>query len=278
MKKRSILLAMLSFALITSCSEDGALDGADDTGSDDSGVVDGTTGNNDGTTGGSDYTLKTLSFEDEVDGSDWSSLIATTESYGPTATSWSDDGNTYLCSSLNDYYGEYFYNGGVAISNYYYEVAYGVGFYYQLSVESGDGSDNSGNEGSKNFAIVYDASYSGYDGSATISFSDNTSRVIDHLYAVITTYTMSSAKYGDGYAEAFDNDDWIKVTISGYDETDAYLAEKSFDLATGTTFTTEWTKVDLSTLGAVSKIVIAVSSSDSGVPGYVAIDDIAVRF
>ncbi len=248
-------MAMLSFALVAvSCSKDEET--PDDT--------------------GSTYTLKYLTFE----GSDFTSLIDAVEGGSSqlyAASEWTDDDNTYLQGSLNDSYGYAFYNGGVAISNYYLAVAEGVDWNNQLSIPCGT-SGASGNNGSANFAVIYDGSYTGYVGVGVISFSDGKSRVIDHMYVTNTTYTASSATYGDGYASSLGETGWITATITGYDETETSVGSVDFSLAKDGEIIDEWTKFDLSSLGEVSKIEISVSSSDSGIPAYVAIDDIAVRF
>lgn len=306
MKKLLTLLAMLAMVTFNSCTTDDDLTGSDDSstegstdGSDDSSTEgsddNSTEGSDDDLTGSDDATLRTLTFEDAdyVAGENylgeqsWSSLIDSDQAYGSflygDEYKWTDSNNTELHSEIAGYDWGYgsgfsyaFYNGGIAVSNYYCEVAESVGSDKQLSIPVVDNSGNSGNGGSENFAVVY--------APTTLSFSDGEARVIDHMYVTNTSYALVSATIddGDGYGPLVgDEEFWVSVT--GYDADGESVGELTLTLATTSNHISKWTKWDLSSLGAVASIYINVDSDNksngySNIASYVAIDDIAVQF
>lgn len=220
------------------------------------------------------------------EGSEWDALIPSSQSegeplYGNVQESWSDS-VTALSGSINtDSYGTYtyaFWAGGSAVSNYTDDID-GADSYVQLAVPIG------GYNGSNNFVVVYsDQSTVYYGGEKAALTFDNGARTIDHLYLANTSYMLNSAIYGDGTyvpVGGISDTDYFTVTFTGYDaddnETDsvvAYMAEKGV-------CEMGWKRVSLASLGAVSKITVVCDSSvtyggTNAVPGYVAIDNIAV--
>jgi len=258
------------------------------------------------------YELRVLTFEDEdykgdtnfAGGNDWSSLIddpqsggsllyggATDEEY---AYKWYDKNNTELkyVAPLN--YGSYdYWGGGHAISHYNtadYETY--CDYTTQLTVYNSAAGDEiktagGGYNGSDNFAVHY-----GYmDGSAynfteelpSLSFGDGKARVIDHMYVNNTCYQFYCYKGGNEFTNPVGEGDWVKLIATGYNgETSTGTAEMVFvDGPDG--IITDWTKWDLSGLGAVTKVEFNVDcSSDNGFgnsqPSYFAYDNVAVRF
>lgn len=114
--------------------------------------------------------------------------------------------------------------------------------------------------------------------------------VIDHFYVTNSTYAYISMSQGDGFAKKFtyEDGDWFKLTVTGYNAAgtqtgtvDFYLADFRTPDAPG--ILSEWTRVDLSSLGAVHKLEFDLSSSDTGqwgmnTPGYFCFDDIAIAW
>lgn len=252
MKKLLTLVAMLAMVTFNSCTTD------------------------DDTTGADGVTLRTLTFE----GDSWSSLIDSDQESGTllygSAYEWTDSDNTELHNEFSDYgWGYAFYNGGVALSNYYCAVAAGVSYDKQLSIPVVDNSGNSGNDGSENFAVVF--------APTTLSFSDGEARVIDHIYVTNTSYALTTATIGDNYGGPLVGDEKFWVSVTGYDADGDSVGELTFTLATSSSYVSEWTKWDLSSLGAVGSIYISIDSDNksngySNIPSYVAIDDITVQF
>lgn len=176
-----------------------------------------------------------------------------------------------------------FWNGGICISNWNDKET--AGYLNQCSVhyrhfDTGLG----GYGGSANFGVVYGS------GSAVLSLAgEDTQRVFDHLYINNTTYAYLSMRNGDdfAYSHNFARQDWFKVTLTGVDaqgtETgavDVYLSDFRTSDAPG--IMTWWTKVDLTSLGAVHQVVFSFSGSDSGewglnTPATCCIDNVAIR-
>ena len=94
---------------------------------------------------------------------------------------------------------------------------------------------------------------------------------------------------GDGFAKKFggasgDDEDWFLLTIEGFDSSNVsigtvefYLADYRFADNGQDYIVDEWTKVDLSGLGAVKKLEFSLTSSDNSygymnTPAYFAAD------
>ena len=240
------------------------------------------------------YQLNVLDFE----GTKWSALIDSPQYGGPLlygegygfytedeAYSWYDEGNTFLKSTINNAYGSWCYwSGGVAVSNYYNEVEEGT-YENQLSVNYNK-EGNHGHNNSANFAACFgynDGNAYSTDSRPLISFGDGVARVIDHLYVINTAYTLNCVLNGSGFNVPATEDTYIDLVVEGFYNGESAGAVK-IRLLNGTTALTEWTKLDLSSLGAVDSIKFNYEASadmigDYGFnfPGYIAIDDIAVR-
>ena len=241
------------------------------------------------------YEIKVLDFEGEK----WSSLIDSPQYGGPLlygdgygfytedeAYSWYDEGNTFLKSTINYAYGSWCYwSGGVAVSNYYNEIADGS-FTNQLSVNYNK-EGNHGHNNSANFVSCfgyYDGSDYSTDSRAVISFGDGVARVIDHLYVINTAYFLNAMVNGSGFSPAATEDTYVDLVAEGFDANGESTGTTKIRLQNGTTSITEWTKFDLSSLGAIVTLKLNYEAStdqisDYGLssPSYVAIDDIAVR-
>ena len=240
------------------------------------------------------YEVKVLDFEGEK----WSSLIDSPQYGGPLlygedgygfdeeedAYTWYDEGNTYLKSTINGGWGTWcFWSGGVAVSNYYNEISEGS-YLNQLSVNyNKDG--NHGYNNSANFAACFGYSdISMGDARPIITFGDGVARVIDHMYVNNTAYFLNGMTGGTGINPAATADTYIDLVAEGFDATGQSVGTVKIRLQEGLTSMTEWTKFDLSSLGAVASIKLGYDASSDqfnnygyAAPGYVAIDDIAVR-
>lgn len=244
------------------------------------------------------YTLRTLTFEDAdytgsgnyLGNTDWSSLIDSPQYGGPllygdysgTAYGWFDENNTGLRASINPATGgtNVFWNGGEAISDYVYAdfATAPIDYNYQLSSPAG------GHNGSKNFGI-----HNGYfDGfyytapSGGMWFDDGVARVIDHLYVSLTSYQLSTGLNGDASTPSATADDWVKFVAIGTDA-QGQTHETEITMWANGQYAEGWQKFDLSVLGEIVRLDFNITSSmvgDYGLyfPGYIAYDDIAVRF
>ena len=87
---------------------------------------------------------------------------------------------------------------------------------------------------------------------------------------------------GDASAKKFTEDDWFKLTITGY-KGEEETGKVDFYLAKDGNIVEDWTLFSLAGLGKVLKVTFDVDGTDKGdwglnTPGYFAYDDVAVRF
>lgn len=154
------------------------------------------------------------------------------------------------------------------------------GYPNQYSVY-GDG----GYDGSEKFGVAYESAFMGPE-TCFSTFGEGAEYEIEYAWMTNSTYTYLALKNGEAPATAFGDGDWFLLTITGFDaEGDETGAVKVYlaDFRDGKSFImTEWTKVDLTSLGAVNKLVYKFTSTDSGAAGintptYVCIDNVAYR-
>lgn len=243
------------------------------------------------------YEVRTLTFEDAdyrgsgnvVGGNDWSSLIDDAEYngtllYGDGASTymWYDEGNTELVwDGLEDSgMGQAFWSGGSAISNYYEADLSQADYTRQLSIPLAQ-SDNQ-------FIVVFNSEnlqgYPSFTNCTPFYFSDDKARVIESVDVINTAYVLNSLTNGDGFAPAATDESQFVVHFEGTHE-DGTTSEVTFLLADGRNFVTDWTSVDLTPLGKVKSLRTYVTGSSDlegewglNTPGYVALDNIKVRF
>ncbi len=102
------------------------------------------------------------------------------------------------------------------------------------------------------------------------------------MYVCNSVYTYSSITKGDTYAGGpFEDNDWLLLTIKGTKGNEA-KGSVEFYLARGKNVVTEWTYVDLSSLGEVDAITFDMTGSRSGdyglnTPSYFCIDDLGAK-
>lgn len=223
----------------------------------------------------------------------WSSLIDEPQYGGPLlygdGCTWADENNTFLSGSVLPYdaatWSGGLSGGGIAISNYANGMLTGADYTRQLEVYNaeldGAGRSGSGNEGSNNFAIVYDGGTWGSNPAALVMKNGKT--VVESVYVNNTCYVLNSLINGDGYNPPMADDGYFKVTATGYVDGEATGSE-DFILASNDEYVTYWAMWNLSSLGAVDKIVFTLSGSADlygpyglNAPAYFALDDITVR-
>lgn len=202
---------------------------------------------------------------------------------------WTDAGNTGLTHTFPYNWGTYdFAGGGMVISNHYVslEELENVGtagmYNYQLSI-LGEQTDNT-------FAFAYCDSKVNSDAKIELAFEDGVARQINKMNVVMGALPIYSLLYGSDFSEAYDDDDYLKLVVTGYAD-DGSTKELEIMLADGadpSTWAVDWTEVDLSSLGKVTKISFYLDeaqqiSYDGGntiyyqSPLYFAIDDVEVQ-
>ena len=226
----------------------------------------------------------------------WSSKIDEPQYGGPIlygdGCRWEDEYNTYLCGLVTPYDADTwsggFSGGGIAISNYgggeLKEGNYKIQLERYVPGLEKAVRQGVGNNKSDNFAVVYDGGAWGTN-PAALTMKDGEPRVILSAYITNTTYTLNSLVNGDGYNPPMAKDGFFKIVATGY-VGDEVTGSAEFFLAKGEyNFVTDWTKWDLSKLGAVDKVVFSLIASEDqygtyglNTPAYFAIDDISVRY
>lgn len=259
------------------------------------------------------YTLRTLTFEDadlgesfsagmtgtgEFDAAAWSDLIDNPQyggfMYTGSSIWWHDGGNTELYQTfILPYWG-----GGHAISNYACNDLTQYGNYTeQLTVYKSDAATlvqtGGGHNASNNFAIHFGynaASYSyGTDSRQDIVFADGVERVIDHMYVNNTTYFLNQFLTGGGFNPAATAESWARIIATGYNASNEETNTIYFYLCQGNELgngvINEWTKWDMTELGAVASVKFDMDASADMIgiyglncPAYFAYDDVTVRF
>lgn len=131
---------------------------------------------------------------------------------------------------------------------------------------------------------VYSVAYVS-DESASIYFPGE----VNPLNIKITNSTLAylSMLNGDLFAKKFEEGDWFKLTIKGYDLENTEIGSTEFYLADFRSpenyIIDTWTSVNLTSLKGVAKIVFHLSSSDNSewgmnTPSYLCIDNLMVEF
>lgn len=267
------------------------------------------------------YQLRTLTFEDNdaqfaaypldycsKEIRTWGDLVAESQMpgstellYGPECSYsgadyyWSDTDNTLLTHSFAEGgYGKAFSSGGVAVSNYIYTGPLGEAdlsadlyadnsaYQHQLSVYSAKNPNN--------FAVGYCDSTVDGEYKNEIWFADSQPRVIESMNVCIPVVTYYCIKYGSSFNDPYGEDDYLKLVATGT-KSDGTTSTLEFVLAEGaddSEWAQDWTKWDLSSLGAVTKIALHMEEAQSVTydsvtyyycsPLFFAIDDITVRF
>ena len=129
----------------------------------------------------------------------------------------------------------------------------------------------------KNYVVWYE------DGWTDNSIKLNTAAVVPGMYVCNNVYAYSSMKNGDDIAgDPFGDEDWFLLTIGGSLEGKAVNTTVEFYLAKGKNIVTDWTYVDLSSLGKVDQLAFRMTGSRTGdwglnTPAYFCIDNIGAK-
>ncbi len=143
---------------------------------------------------------------------------------------------------------------------------------------------------SDNYAVI---GLSNPESAAVITTADNENHLFKSMYVENTYYNYLAIENGTEYSKKFGGDegtdpDWFKLIITGFDKSGAQQGEIEFFLADHTATINkddytiqEWTNVDLTDLGYVSRIEISFSSTDTNngivlTPAYVCLDNIKI--
>lgn len=129
---------------------------------------------------------------------------------------------------------------------------------------------------STNYGVAYAAAFNG-PCEVKVLANNGEGAVVPGFMITNSAYALSSMMNGDASAKKFTEDDWFKLTITGY-KGEEETGKVDFYLAKDGKFVTSWDYVDLSSLGKVTKLAFALSSTDNGdwgmnTPAYFCFDD-----
>lgn len=169
-------------------------------------------------------------------------------------------GSYYSTSSYGDYWGGFVLSGTFGTSASAFEYA------NQFSVWADTGAN-----GTSVCAVAYVDTYTGGYAVPTLELSQ--ARTVGYCYLAPSVMTATYTPLAVAKDEF-----WYKVIVTGYlggEKTDAVECR----LVNAGTTKAGWTKVDLSGLGKIDKLVFTVDSNDSGqygvnAPTYFALDEI----
>ncbi|MBN1395452.1 MAG: DUF4465 domain-containing protein [Pirellulales bacterium] len=190
--------------------------------------------------------------------------------------------NNYAETYYPDYQSGYTSWDGWAYSNM--TDAATPGYNNQYSAITGAGVD-----GSANYGVAFES----WTSSKTINFASPVQ--VQGAYVTNTAYAYYSMLNGDDYAKKFGGDDgtdedWFKLTITGYDDAgtetgsvEFLLADYTFADGADDYIVDEWTWVDMTSLGDnVCKMGFSWTSTDNdplfgmNTPAYFAMDNLTV--
>jgi len=143
-----------------------------------------------------------------------------------------------------------------------------------------------GYDGSANFAVVYPNMYGVSEGqSEAIEHNDGEAFTATGFYTTLSAYTYNSIMNGDTFSGGkFTTGDWYKITAIGekvdgtQNKVDFYLADYRSNNEADHYAVTDWSWVDLSSLGTVKKISFWITGSRTGTyglntPAYLCMDN-----
>lgn len=108
-----------------------------------------------------------------------------------------------------------------------------------------------------------------YYGIDTMRFEN---QVVRGFYVNNSVYAVNSMKYGDGYCQKYEDDDYFTLECIGVDGKDE-AGRVTIDLAKDGKYIEQWTYVDLSTIGVINGMTFRFMTSDAGTPAYFCLDN-----
>ncbi|MDR1543564.1 MAG: DUF4465 domain-containing protein [Prevotellaceae bacterium] len=166
---------------------------------------------------------------------------------------------------------------GFSVSNNTDKIVAGLANQYSVYAASGA-------NGSQKFAVIG----AGYSETSNCKFIDGKELKFKGLYINNSTFAYLAVKDGNdgtGYVKgAFEAGDWFKIIITAFNAAGGKIGEKEFYLAdfrdSKSFVCSDWTFVDLSSLGKVNKLEFTFASTDTGdhgmnTPAYVCVDNVS---
>ena len=209
-------------------------------------------------------------------------VVATMDdNYLEQESHWAYDPTTETMVEDGFYSGSYYFNTGAYPSwNYWYgySLSNETATSYTSLADQWHSVVGEGHNGSSNFCIAFP------EGQFVEVTNSTDGDIINGVYVSNTAYAYNGMAVGDGFASAFEEDDWFKVTATGFNgdsqtgTVDFYLADYRSSNALDRYILDTWQWMDLRSLGKVTKVRFTIDGSDKGQYGlntaaYFAMDD-----
>lgn len=161
-----------------------------------------------------------------------------------------------FCNGYMDY-GGYDYFDGFSISTMTSTDFSSLADQYNSCVGSGAGN-------SKTYAVFFCDFFTGKV--MEITHSENRLFTPQSIAVTNTAYAVSSMRKGDGFAKIFTEEDWFRLYIIGKKD-GAVTDTVTVNLAAEGMLIFTWKTIDLTPLGEVDQIVLAMNSTDGSAYG-----------
>lgn len=234
-----------------------------------------------GPTSYGDNLYTTFSDDQTVDGITYTNYFNAYTNYGGIP-----DQNGYISLVPNT---DQMWSGGTYVSRWNYKDK--GDYTNQCSVYYGDhGMGNGGNNNSATFGLAYASlgGMGGGEGGARIDYIlDEEGATFDHMYVNNSTYNVVCIRDGNQFSTPAGPGFTFSLVIKGVDKdgnitgaVEHYLADYRTPSSKGCQEV--WEKVDLRSLGKVTKLYFSCNGTDSGsyglnTPAYFCFDDIAIQ-
>ena len=181
---------------------------------------------------------------------------------------WAYDSSTASMITDGFYSGSYYFNNGAMPSyNYWYgySLSNETSTAYASLADQWHSAVGEGHNGSSNYCVAFPEG----------QFVEITNSVdgdnLQGVYVSNSAYSFNGMANGDGYARAFKQDDWFKLTAVGFDANNTETARVDFYLADYRSTNSldhyildTWQWMDLRPLGKVAKVRFLLDGTDKG--------------
>ncbi|MBQ2562906.1 MAG: DUF4465 domain-containing protein [Muribaculaceae bacterium] len=181
---------------------------------------------------------------------------------------WAYDSSTASMITDGFYSGSYYFNNGAMPSyNYWYgySLSNETSTAYASLADQWHSAVGEGHNGSSNYCVAFPE---GQFVEITNSVDGDNLRGV---YVSNSAYSFNGMANGDGYARAFKQDDWFKLTAVGFDANNTETARVDFYLADYRSTNSldhyildTWQWMDLRPLGKVAKVRFLLDGTDKG--------------
>ena len=204
------------------------------------------------------------------------------DNYLDEESHWAYDPTTATSVEDGFYSGSYYFNSGAYPSwNYWYgySLSNETATSYATLNDQWHSAVGEGHNGSSNYCISFP------EGQFIEITNSADGDVLKGAYVSNSAYAYMGMAQGDGFATAFSQGSWFKLTAVGFDaegeetaRTDFYLADYRSEKALDHYILDTWQWMDLRPLGKVAKVRFLIDGSDKGQYGlntaaYFALDD-----